>query len=219
MNRILAAAAGMASAALLVASAAYAQQDSHTSALGATAREQRELRKQRQKTTPPVAVHTDDEIATTGSDGAGKKASPSPADSPAKPQPLAEEGKSLPSGRPRPVLDRPQDSAPDMIVVPAGTELRVDIHQHKVVVPVRVGFATPIPALSQVAVEVSRTYVNTPYSATAVPYVDYVEYATVTAVTVEGRTYEVQSDSIPLLKGWTNSEVTFTLAGPVAVLR
>jgi len=219
MNRILSATSMVTSAVLFVGSAAYAQQNSHTSALGTVARSQRELRKQRQKATPPLVVHTNDEIASTATDVTEKVASPSSADSTGKPQPLAGEGKSLSSERPRSVLDRPHDSAPDTIVVPAGTELRVDVNQHKVVVPVRVGFATPIPALSQVAVQVSRTPLNTGYSPTGTPYVDYAEYATVTAVTVAGKTYELQTDSVPLLKGATNSELTFTLAGPVPVLR
>lgn len=121
------------------------------------------------------------------------------------------------------VFDRPKDSRPDVIVVPAGTELKVDVDQHKTVVPVRVGFATPIPALSQVTVEATRSYVGMPdFSSTSYPalaYVDYVEYATVTAITVAGNTYEVQTNSVTLQKGGTNSEVTFILAAPLKILR
>ena len=106
-----------------------------------------------------------------------------------------------------------------MIVVPAGTEIRVDVRERKVVVPVRVGFSTPIPALSKVAVQVSRSYVPAGYGSNGAPSVDFVDYATVAAVTVEGRTYEVKADTVPLLRGETNSEVTFVLSAPVSVLR
>jgi hypothetical protein len=80
------------------------------------------------------------------------------------------------------------------------------------VIPVRVGFATPIPALSQVTVDETRSYVGIPESS-GTPYpapadVDYVEYATVTAITVAGNTYKVQTNSLPLQKGATDREVT-----------
>jgi hypothetical protein len=87
---------------------------------------------------------------------------------------------------------------------------------------VRVGFATPIPALSQVSVQVSRTAVSVPYlidGTVAMSYVDFLEYATVTAVTVGGKTYDVQSNTLPLSQGGTNSELRFILAGPVSIER
>lgn len=107
-----------------------------------------------------------------------------------------------------------------MIVVPAGTELRVDIDERKVVVPVRVGFATPIPALSKATVQVRREQITTnAYAVGQVPYVDYVDYATVTAVTVGSTTYEVETDTVQLFKGPGNKEVKFILSKPVSVLR
>jgi hypothetical protein len=123
------------------------------------------------------------------------------------------------------VLDRPKDPSPDGIVIPAGTELKVNIGQHKTVVPVRVGFATPIPALSQVTVQVTRSYVVLPYpnaggpTYTPNPNVDYTEFATITAVSVDGKAYQMRTDSVPLWRGGTNSEVTFVLSEPLKILR
>jgi len=99
----------------------------------------------------------------------------------------------------------------------------VDVDDHKTVVPVRVGFVTPIPALSKVTVQVTRAYVAV--SRIDMPYysglanVDYSEYATITAVTVGGKTYQVETNSVPIFLGGTNSEMTFTLSVPLAILR
>jgi hypothetical protein len=221
----------MAAATTLLFVVSVCAQDSQNKPLGDVAREQREIRKQQQKNSESSRTFTNDELVTglTASDAdSASTPSASPSDArdsqpkeekdTAKSQPAigGEKAVHLPV---RSALDRPKDTTPDVIIVPAGTELKVDIYKHKTVVPVRVGFATPIPALSQVTVQVSRTYINTAYSYNGMPYVDNVEYATVTAVTVAGTTYEVQTDTVPLMKGGTNSEVTFILGGPVNVLR
>lgn len=205
-------------------------QDSQSKPLGDVAREQKNIRKQQQeKTNETPRTFTNDELTTASDASDADSARPSsPADAKdtqpkeekdaAKSQTAAGDDK---AAHPpvRAALDRPKDTTPDVITVPAGTELRVDIYKHKTVVPVRVGFATPIPALSDVTVQVVRTYVNTTYSYRGMSYVDFVENATVTAITVAGTTYEVQSNTVPLMKGGTNSEVTFILGGPVNVLR
>lgn len=113
-------------------------------------------------------------------------------------------------------------SATDAIVVPAGTEIKVDVDQHKTIVPVRVGFTTAIPALSQVTVNVNRLYVNVPISyqgPEVSSYTDYEDNATLTAITVAGKNYEVQARPIRLSKGGTNNEVTFVLDAPLSILR
>ncbi len=116
----------------------------------------------------------------------------------------------------------PKESSVDVIVVPAGTELRVDVDQHKMVLPVRVGFDTAIPALSEVVVQTNRANINTPISyqgASVTSYVDYVDYATVTAIAVNGRTYEVRTNQVALAKGGTNNEVIFALSKPLTISR
>jgi len=119
----------------------------------------------------------------------------------------------------RPILDREPDASPDVIVVPAGTEIRVDVREQKVALPVRVGFSTPIPALSNVAVQVTRSYVPAGYGSNSVPSVDYVDYATATTLTIGGKAYDIQVDTVPLLSGATSGEVTFVLSAPVSIFR
>ena len=121
--------------------------------------------------------------------------------------------------RTRSVLDRDQEPAPDAIMVPAGTEIRVDVAEGKVVLPVRVGFSTPIPALSKVALHVSRVYTSVLNASNGAPNVDYLDYARATAVTVGDTTYKVTANSVPLLNGAANKEVTFVLSAPILVLR
>jgi hypothetical protein len=203
--------------------------------LGDVAREQKKIRKQRDRDSEVAKTLTNDDLDS----GSASKvaAGHTPATSMQLQdlrsgagenghyiQPLKPEIQEKTSDRSRAssVLDRPKDSRRDVIIVPVGTELKVDIDQHKTIVPVRVGFATPIPALSQVTVEITRSFVGLPYLYAGSPYTDvpfYIEYATVTAVTVAGKTYPVLTDSLPLSSAGTNSEVRFTLGGPVKILR
>lgn len=122
----------------------------------------------------------------------------------------------------RPAVTILQESSDDVIIVPAGTELRVDVDQHKMVLPVRVGFDTAIPALSEVTVQTNRTYIDVPtsyQSASVTSYADYVDNATVVAVTVSGKTYDLQTNQVALAKGGTNNEVSFILSKPVTISR
>ena len=115
-----------------------------------------------------------------------------------------------------------KESSENVIVVPAGTEFRVDVDQHKMVLPVRVGFDTAIPALSEVTVQTNRTYINVPTSyqgPSVTSYTDYVDNATVVAVTVNGKTYDLQTNQAALAKGGTNNEVSFILSKPVTISR
>jgi len=117
------------------------------------------------------------------------------------------------SGLDRPGLERPKDSAAekadDLLIVPEGTQLNIDISEGKVVVPVRVGFATAIPALSKATVRVSLQGTG-----------DSVYIAELTDVTVEGVRYGVQADlvAVPGPRA-VPSEVTFTLLKPVSIQR
>jgi hypothetical protein len=244
MSRICLVQARSASLVLLLASFACTQLFSQTQSLGDVAREQKDARKQYENNSKPAKVLTNDDL-TPGTAAATSGTTSLRAASAEGQDPQTKESKSTASER-QPVetknveedkdnlggrspvgsiLDRPKDSRPDVIVVPAGTELKVDIGEHKAVIPVRVGFATPIPALSQVTVEVMPSYFAIPYSYgdahyyAGIPNVGYIEYATLTAVTVGGKTYQVKTDSLPLSIGGTNSEVTFVLGEPLKILR
>jgi hypothetical protein len=214
-----------ASTVLLLGSFTYGQQSSDSQPLGDVARDQKESKKHPKENGKTEKVLTNTDL-TSGSAAATSGAMNSSAASaevqdsrPTESKSTASKGQQVTGS----VLDRPKDSAPDVIVVPAGTELRVDIGDRKIVVPVRVGFSTPIPALSKVTVLVTHASVAVAYPDAAnysgIANVDYAEYATVTAVTVDGKTYELDTDSVPLFISGTNSEVTFTLSGPVEILR
>lgn len=130
----------------------------------------------------------------------------------------------------RPVADRVKEKTPDFLIVPAGTEIKVDISeenpdrepehvlQGKVVAPVRIGFATAIPALSVATVQLSLRYYDAGYGPGSQPGATNV--AQLTAVTVDGNTYEVESNEISV--GPTpalTQEVSFTLLRALAIKR
>jgi hypothetical protein len=134
------------------------------------------------------------------------------------------------------VMDRSKsDDQPEPLVVPAGTEIRVDMVSNKVVVPVRVGFTTAIPALSKVSVKIDRVYPPSAYDASGSllnsATVRYAEYGVLTRVTVNGVTYEVESNSVPLGTPGSSAvtagnsmpdsvhEVKFELSAPLSIPR
>ena len=137
---------------------------------------------------------------------------------------------SQPDKTARPVADRVKDKAPDFYIVPAGTEIKVDISEEnqqrelehvvegKVVAPVRLGFATPIPALSKATVQLSMRYYDTGYGDT--PQSAYAYVAQLTSVTVEGASYDVESSEVSVgpMPGML-SEVSFTLQRALAIKR
>jgi hypothetical protein len=211
---------------LLLALCMARQSYSQSEPLGDVAREQKKIRKERDRDSEVAKTLTNDDLDS----GPGSTVAPGHTPPTSMQlqdlniQPVKPEIQEKTSDRSRvsSVLDRPKDSRRDVIIVPVGTELKVDIDQHKTIVPVRVGFATPIPALSQVTVEITRSFVGLPYLYAGSPYTDvpfYIEYATLTAVTVAGKTYPVLTDSLPLSSAGTNSEVRFTLGGPVKIQR
>jgi hypothetical protein len=147
-------------------------------------------------------------------------------DSPAK-------AKSPDAAKPRSVMDRPLGEKPEPLVVPAGTEVRVDLVDGKVVVPVRVGFATAIPALSKAVVKIDRVYGPTAYDANGnlLGNTRYAEYGVLTAVTINGATYQVETNSVPLATPGSSAvsadnsmgdsvhEVKFVLSAPLSIAR
>jgi len=112
-----------------------------------------------------------------------------------------------------PVMDARKHTSTTVAVIPAGTQIKVNVSDGTVMMPVRVGWATPIPALTKVTVEVSPVYypVWGGYSAN----LGYQEVAQLTAVTLHGKHYDLQSDQIPVQPG----EVTFTLQKDVKLKR
>jgi hypothetical protein len=211
---------------LTVFSTSQAQQSSNGAPLGDVVREQKKKQKEKPKA-PPAKVYTNSEVVSPGGDAPSSAPAATPESCGDKSKDddkdaAGAEKKAKPpdSTKPQSVFDRPKDTTPDVIVVPAATEIRVDVPQRKVVVPVRVGFSTPIAALSKVVLEIRRTYINNGYASGGL-FVDYVDYATVTAVVIEGASYSVETDAMPLFRGdsATNSEVTFHLSAPLSIPR
>jgi hypothetical protein len=197
---------------LLLASAAQPQQDQQAKPLGDVAREQQQSRKHQKKATAS-RVYGDIEATPATSEPPGETAKVSEGERVAKEKSAAQTVMPQSAGKElqikaarRSVFDQAKTNKPDFIIVPAGTEIRVDIVEGKVVVPVRVGFATPIPALSIAAVKVNPVYYNPVFynvvAGTASNFpVAYGETAELTAVTVHGITYPVRANAIPLNSG------------------
>lgn len=159
------------------------------------------------------------------------KDKPAAQDSAAKPADKAQK----PASSPRSVLDRPLSAKPDPIIVPAGTEIRVDLVDGKVVVPVRVGFTTAIPALSKAAVKIERVYapgyVETSGTQVNNQSARYAEYGELKSVTIDGKTYKVESNSVALgtpgssavtpdnSLGSSPHDVKFVLSAPLSIER
>lgn len=224
---------------LALVPAAQSQASPPDKSPGDVAREQQELRKQ-QKKAAPSNVYTEAGVASdngTPESGCSKPSSCSDSDksvdSKACKPPVSESkpAESQETQNPRNLrsaVDRAPDTKPDMIVVPAGTEIKVDIVEGKVIVPVRVGFATPIPALSKVAVQVTPVYYYTGYGNYGTGPVVFVENAVLTAVTVRGVTYAVQASTIQLdtmggargtIAASSSRDAVFVLSAPVAIER
>jgi hypothetical protein len=100
----------------------------------------------------------------------------------------------------------------DALVVPAGTEIKVAFVQPvgspnfvegKVAVPVRVGWATPIPATSKVKMRVSGEYVD------------------LASITVGKVSYNVKTNAMPLFTSasGTDCEMSFVLKEPLEIER
>jgi hypothetical protein len=215
-------------------SAAQSQQPPPSKPLGDVAREQRQARQQQGKASAG-RVYTDIGAASMQSESPEKPvaAKDKPVVRTSKVSPVPPESQRTP---PRTsVFDQAKRNRPEFIVVPAGTEIRVDIVEGKVVAPVRVGFATPIPALSIAAVKVNPVYYTpvfyhvVPGSASNIP-VAYGETAELTAVTVRAVTYPVQANAIPLNNGsamgsgigrsmMSTRDAVFVLSAPLPIER
>ena len=182
--------------ALLLASVAFARQAPETTSAADTPNAQQN--RDKAKRTAPKKIYTNADLAspeakpeaakkTDETNGAARAVAGgdsakaehfltpvlTPAPTPAGPTPNLCESASPPASSTSrlPVLDAPKQNLPDVIVVPAGTQIKVDISEEnpplnvplrtfsgKVTIPVRVGWATVIPALTKVTVEVSALY-------------------------------------------------------------
>lgn len=114
-----------------------------------------------------------------------------------------------PDGR-SPVLDSPKDDTPDDFIVPAGTVVKVDLLDRKVSVPVRVGFATPIPALSKVVIQKEFVCGYSYYA-----YEGCTPLYRLTHIIIDGKSYPVRTTPNTAVY----SEMAFVLDEPLALPR
>ncbi len=172
---------------------------SQEKSLGDVAREQRERQEARKKARP------ENNLTGQGSEVAKGKI---PESLSALPAPLEDS-----AGRSA-VLDPPKDDQPDGFTVPAGTQIEVSIKDRKVTWPVRVGFATPIPALSKVVIEASeQCYPVAQGSNSRLLQCDR-QYC-LTGVVLDDRTYPVETRSCAVGDGTAK----FELAEPLNIER
>jgi len=207
--------------------------------LGDAAREQRQLH----SSTKSEKAYSNEDVEPAGSGARWKSREASstkpssPVSQPSTPRtetrpetPGVEQGKPQRLPR-RSVLDHRTDAeeldAEDSLTVPEGTELKIEIpavtdltvlfYAGRLVAPVRIGFATVIPAMSGATVQVvTRHY---PWYG-ALSTLGYFEALEVSQVVVEGVAYTVQTDQVA--RPWRDpspSELTFQLLKPLTIER
>lgn len=224
---------------MAVVPGAFAQAEYSDQPLGDAAREQREIRREN-PVQPKVYVETGTASAQSPSTQSASEAhvaaaheqepktSPpssheKPGSSARTPYPVEPEGT-------RSLLDRPsEDHDSDFLVVPAGTQVSVEFAANlefpalayvgKVAAPVRVGFATAIPALSHAEAQVLARRYPAQGSAWGSAYA-YFEAVELSNVTVDGVAYAVRTDRVAKFGTNTSaSEATFTLTEPLKIHR
>ncbi len=212
---------------LVVISTGHSRQAPGTDSVADAAREQKALDSKKKKKPAEKKVYTNldvgkpDASAPVTDPAANSKGSSAdahaerPASSPKTDQPAAVKSQKNPSsGDSRSSgLDRGKQDSPETIVVRSGTKITVDIseenpprniqlrlHTGKVVNIVQVGSTVVIPALSKVTIQDSGGAME------------------LTAVTIEGARYELQTDRVPVQER-SISEATFTVARDFTIKR
>ncbi len=169
--------------------------------LGDVAREQRERQEARKKASP------ENNLTGQGSEVAKDKI---PESLSAQPAPLEKT-----AGRSA-VLDAPKDNEPDVFTIPAGTQIEVSVQDKKVTWPVRIGFATPIPALSKVTIQATEhcyQVAQRPWMTGRLLQCDK-QYC-LTGIILGGKTYPVAASSCATGDGTAK----FDLAEPLVIDR
>lgn len=127
-----------------------------------------------------------------------------------------------------PAQNQSEDNSVEFVTLPAGTQVKINVEQPdptvdapllipgKVSVPVRRGFSTVIPALSIGTVQFTPARYGNSYR-----HRRRIDVAELTSVMVNDSSYNVRTDSVPLVFGTpgTDTEITFTLTEPVQIHR
>ncbi len=207
-------------------------QETTDKSLGDAAREQRELH----NFPKSAKTYGNDDVEPPGTRWKSRETKASAAvpqsSTPAPVTPAAEASRpeQLPK---RSALDHRTDEqdAEDGLVVPEGTELKIEVppvpsspaevYAARVVAPVRIGFATAIPALSTATVQVVTRHYPYQHRNWYVGYhMGYFEALEVTQVVVEGVPYAVQTEQVGRPWGGSSpSELTFRILKPLTIQR
>ncbi len=187
---------------LLFGTLTFAQQSPSDKPLGDVAREQKSKQKKKASLGNTYTGEGTPAAPSTADDSSAEPKSPLPS-AETKPPDSSKTKEKTDAGTN--LLDQAKSSESDFILVPAGTQIKVDRTAGKVAWPVRVGFATPIPALSKVTIEDwGQTFDGE----------TYYQILALTSVTVDKVTYKTKA------KGYAaGMEVTFTLEEPLKINR
>lgn len=202
---------------ILLAGMAHPQNFQPEESLGDVAKEQREQHPKETKPAPKKVYRNRDVVTEQDSPAPESQQTTSQEITAQKTGSAQAQNSPIQKASSRPattsIFDRKDDDpAADFILVPAGTQIEVNMMDSNVAMPVRIRFATPIPALSKVALKVF--VVDEGYN-----YYDYApelgNFATLSSVTIGDVTYPVQSDTVPYATG----EQIFTLSEPLRIKR
>ena len=116
-----------------------------------------------------------------------------------------------------PQVDQPRsarEEKPQPRIVPAGTQIKIDLFNHNVAWPVREGFAEMIPALAVISFESKPVYFERYRGQIeSVPQ----KRVRLTSITIAGTSYTVVSDAVVVPE--TEREITVTLRRPLTLDR
>lgn len=115
-----------------------------------------------------------------------------------------------------------QQNGASSVVIPSGTNITVKLNyqnhaagsnlEGKVVWPVQIGFTTVIPVGSRV-----KAATFTQYNDTDRRHTNPIEFVQLVTITVGDKTYEVESNALPMERG--TAETKFTLVADVKIER
>lgn len=199
---------GIALLIIVLAVMAQSQDSSPQQPLGDTAREQQQLRS-KDKTAPTDKVYTNEDIGADSSESDSGK--PNGGKTP-QAMPINAAPRSGAFLHQRSVFDADpkKDSADDFIVIPAGTEIRVNLLERTVEAPVRVGFSTPVPASTKVVLHIYGNHRVSPDDTFGLG-----DYASITSLTIGDDNYPVRTNRIPCRMG----QGVFRLSAPLRIKR
>jgi hypothetical protein len=114
-----------------------------------------------------------------------------------------------------PVADEPNEN---VLMVPAGTSIKIDVLNHNVAWPVRDGFTELIPALAKISFESKPVLDDLKHSRKAsYSQVAAQKMVRLTSITIGHQSFAVDSDTVTVPEN--DREITVTLRSPIRIPR